>query len=52
MESVPLIHGTTPGECDQASHDGTNEDEIADHVNASKLLLPISLSLVVDVQED
>lgn len=52
MESVPLIYGTAPGECDQARYDGANEDEIADHVNASKLLLPPSLSLVVDVQEN
>lgn len=52
MEGVPLIHGTAPSECNQAGHDSANENEIADHVDASKLLLPTSLTLMIDVQED
>ena len=31
---------------------GADEDEITDHVNAGELLLPPSLSLIIDVQED
>lgn len=52
MEGVPLIHGTAPSECNQSDHDSANEDEIADYVDASKLLLPTSLTLMNDVQED
>ena len=52
MEGIPLIHGTTPGEHNQASHDGANEDEIADYVDASELLFSPSLALIIDVQED
>lgn len=52
MEGVPLIYGTAPGERNQARYDGTNEDEIADHIDASELLLPVGLTLIIDVQED
>lgn len=52
MECIPLIHGTAPGECNQAGHDGAHENEIANHIDASKLLLPSSLALIIDVEED
>jgi hypothetical protein len=52
VEGVPLIHSTTPGERNEARYDSTNEDEIADHIDASELLPPAGLTLIIDVQED
>ena len=52
MEGVPLIHGTTPGERNQASNDGTDKDETADHIDAGELLLPSVFALILGVQED
>ena len=52
MIGAPTVDGAAPSECNQSDHDSANEDEIADYVDASKLLLPTSLTLMNDVQED
>jgi hypothetical protein len=52
MKCAPFVYRSSPGGCDKAGHDGPDEDQIADDIDASETVLPSRLSLVVDVEED
>jgi hypothetical protein len=49
---APFVHRPSPGRGDKACDNGSDEDQIADDIDASETVLPSSLSLVADVQED
>jgi hypothetical protein len=51
VEGAPFVDRASPGGGDKAGHNGSDEDQVAEDVDASESVLPSSFTLVVDVQE-
>lgn len=51
MKGAPFVYCTSPGEGDQAGHNGSDEDQVSDDIDASELMLPSRFTLIFDVQK-